>query len=138
MDNPVVRDLVAELLRGEDSAAAGHRPKSRGIQVGPPMGAAPQLVSRGSRQTERPPDRPGMCQWTRRSAGIVRDRATVGASARIRPAPNFVPDAASWAPRPPPASAAYRSDPAEAAPVDRPLAKSGAPSLGIPPCRHPA
>ncbi|KAJ3640343.1 hypothetical protein Zmor_003647 [Zophobas morio] len=46
MDNPVVRDLVAELLRGEDPAAAGHRPKSRGIQVGPPMGVAPQLVSR--------------------------------------------------------------------------------------------
>ena len=63
MDNPVVRDLVAELLRGEDPTAAGRRPKSRGIQVGTPMWAPLRLVSRGVQTDGEAPRRDPVARY---------------------------------------------------------------------------
>ena len=67
MDNPVVRDLAAELLRKEDPAAAARRPKSRGIQVGLPMGTAPRLDSQGVQIEEETPG--PVC--TRKPGGLL-------------------------------------------------------------------
>ena len=41
MDNPVVRDLVAELLQGEYPAAVVRRPKSRGTMSEPHGSSSP-------------------------------------------------------------------------------------------------